>query len=176
MTSQLRKLLAAATPAPWGRETVGHENIAHIAGKVAHDLSKPLPDGIPPSTDATWVVNEDASKTVAFVGNGPKQTDNGELIVYLVNNAEKIADLIDATRVYLTGEYPTGTEHPADWRAGQVADALAALEDAPAATGTPPVPHRADQPTGPWPERGDTIRDDGPPPEPRRQRTMMEEY
>lgn len=68
---------------PWHRETVGHESTAGIAATVAADLNVPLDEGLPPNTDATWIVNAD-NKIVAFVGNGPRQTDNADAIIEAV--------------------------------------------------------------------------------------------
>lgn len=68
---------------PWHRETVGHESTAGIAAKVAADLNVPLAEGLPPNTDATWIVNAE-NKIVAFVGNGPRQTDNADAIIEAV--------------------------------------------------------------------------------------------
>ena len=69
---------------PWHRETVGHANVKKIAAKVARDLAVPLDEGVPANTDATWIVNAD-NKVVAFVGNGPRQTDNADAIIAAVS-------------------------------------------------------------------------------------------
>ena len=68
---------------PWHRETIGHANVEQIGHKVLHDLLVLLPDGLPPNTDATWIVNAD-NKIVAFVGNGPRQTENADAIIAAV--------------------------------------------------------------------------------------------
>lgn len=68
---------------PWHRETVGHASVGQIARQVALDLSSPPAEGIPPNTDATWIINAD-DKIVAFVGNGPRQTDNADAIIEAV--------------------------------------------------------------------------------------------
>lgn len=65
---------------PWHRETVGHLSTAGIVASVAADLNVPLDEGLPPNTDATWIVNAD-NKVVAFVGNGPRQTHNADAII-----------------------------------------------------------------------------------------------
>jgi hypothetical protein len=65
---------------PWTRETVGHSGLAPIVDKLDRSLAVPLPDGTPPSTDATWIISAD-NLIVAFVGNGPHQTDNADLII-----------------------------------------------------------------------------------------------
>jgi hypothetical protein len=69
----------AAARLPWHRETIGHANIGEIADIVGRDLAVPLPDGIPPSTDATWIVN-------------------GDLII------QAVADLNDAARLRAENE------------------------------------------------------------------------
>ncbi len=69
---------------PWHRETVGHLSTAGIAAKIAADLDFPLGEGLPPNTDATWIVNAD-NKVVAFVGNGPRQTHNADAIIAAVS-------------------------------------------------------------------------------------------
>jgi hypothetical protein len=69
---------------PWHRETVGHADIWEIAAKIAGSLAIPLAEGLPPNTDATWIVNAD-NRIVAFTGNGPRQTDNAELIIEAVS-------------------------------------------------------------------------------------------
>lgn len=72
-----------ALSVPWHRETVGHSSIEQIAMKVLADLSVPPGDGLEPNTDATWIANAD-NKIVAFVGNGPRQTDNADAIIEAV--------------------------------------------------------------------------------------------
>lgn len=81
---------------PWHRETIGHANIEQIAEQVARDLAVPLPDGIPPHTDATWIVNAD-NKIVAFVGNGPRQTENGDAIIDKFDEAGDAAATVTST-------------------------------------------------------------------------------
>ena len=71
---------------PWHRETVGHLSTAGIAAKNAADLDVRLAEGLPPNTDATWIVNAD-NKIVAFVGNGPRQTANADAIIAAVEAA-----------------------------------------------------------------------------------------
>lgn len=83
--------LAEALRLPWHRETIGHSNVQEIAAQVARDLAVPLPDGIPAHTDATWIVNAD-NKIVAFVGNGPRQTENADAII------EAVADTASAAQ------------------------------------------------------------------------------
>lgn len=75
--------LRAAASLPWTRETVGHATIGQIANSVAADLAVPPAGGVPPNTDATWISNA-AGRIVAFVGNGPRQTDNADLIIAAV--------------------------------------------------------------------------------------------
>jgi hypothetical protein len=75
---------------PWHRETVGHSSVEQIGHKVLHDLLVPLPDGIPPN-----------NKVVAFVGNGPRQTENADLIIRAVEAALTTPTGGDALRVAL---------------------------------------------------------------------------
>ncbi len=85
MTEQLRALSEAATPGPWMRRTEGNASVEQLGHKLLHDLLVPLPDDIPPSTDATYILTADGSKNVAFIGNGSRQTENGDFIVAAVN-------------------------------------------------------------------------------------------
>lgn len=59
---------------PWHRETIGHASVDQIAESVAASLHRN------DNTDATWLVDSE-DRIVAFVGNGPRQTDNGDLIL-----------------------------------------------------------------------------------------------
>jgi hypothetical protein len=62
---------------------VGHADIWEIARKITASLSVPLAEGLPPNTDATWIVDSE-NKVVAFVGNGRKQTANADAIIAAV--------------------------------------------------------------------------------------------
>lgn len=91
---------------PWRRETAGHRAIWEITGKVDIDLLKTQIDAGVPMTDATWIVNAD-NKIVAFVGNGPRQTENAAAIIEAVAGTEAYRRLaVDGTDVdqhlYLT--------------------------------------------------------------------------
>jgi hypothetical protein len=86
---ELRKLEAAATAGEWHRHTYGHANLTDIAAAVTYSIG--MTD--PPSTDASWLHANEDGPAVSFVGNGPKQTDNGDFIVALRNAAP---DLIAA--------------------------------------------------------------------------------
>lgn len=97
---------------PWHRETVGHASIGQIAAKVSLDLAHPLPDGIPPSTDATWIINAD-NKVVAFVGNGPRQVENADAIIAAVEAVTQLrADGWDVERKFYTYEFAAKNELP----------------------------------------------------------------
>lgn len=89
--AELVALAEKATPGPWVRVTEGNASVEQLAHKLLHDLSVPLAEGIPANTDATYVLTADGSKSVALVGNGPKQTDNGDFIVAAANLAEPLA-------------------------------------------------------------------------------------
>ncbi|HET7070127.1 MAG TPA: hypothetical protein VFI40_04840 [Nocardioides sp.] len=73
---------------PWHRETIGHRDHHEIAAQVARDLAFPLAEGLGPNTGATWIVNAD-NKIVAFVGNGPRQTDNADAIIAAVESVAR---------------------------------------------------------------------------------------
>lgn len=81
---RLRALSEAASPGPWRRQTEGNASVEQLGHKILHDLLVPLPNGSPPHTDATYLLTEDGAKNVAFIGNGPRQTDNGDFIVEAV--------------------------------------------------------------------------------------------
>jgi hypothetical protein len=63
----IRLQAPGALALPWHRETVGHADIWEIARKITASLSVPLAEGLPPNTDATWIVDSE-NKVVAFVG------------------------------------------------------------------------------------------------------------
>lgn len=82
MTHDLRR--------PWHRETIGHTGLAPIVNKIDFSLAVPPAPGVAPSTDATWIYDAE-DYIVCFVGNGPRQTENGDLIAAL-------PDLLDLLR------------------------------------------------------------------------------
>jgi hypothetical protein len=120
---RLRELSAAATAGPWERQTVGHSGLVEILDKIDHSLAVEPEPGIPPNTDATWVYGA-GDLITSFIGNGPKQTDNGELITYLRNRAEQLADVVAAARAYM--DWSVGCHDCAD--SGPLSTALAALD------------------------------------------------
>jgi len=85
-------------------------------------LGKALRNGEWRSTDASFVHadGEDGEgPSVAFTGNGPRQTDNADLIAALVNAAPLMLDVIEAARQANT----------AFWNNGPFVDALTAETD-----------------------------------------------
>ena len=97
---------ATASPAlPWHRETLGHADIDQIIESVAASLRRPLADGVPPSTDATWIVNAE-NQIVAFMGNGPRQTDNADLIIDAVDAVATMCVCGHEVAMHQTGEGP----------------------------------------------------------------------
>ena len=91
--ADLRALLAAATPGPWERSTEGHADIDGILAKTRAAL-----EANPLQTDATFVLCNEGTGTVALIGNGPKQTDNAALIVEAVNALPALLDIVDAAK------------------------------------------------------------------------------
>lgn len=85
-TDTPRTEAAADLRLPWHRETIGHRSTAGIVRQVAADLDVPLAEGLPPNTDATWIISAD-NRVVAFVGNGPRQTHNADAIIRAVEAA-----------------------------------------------------------------------------------------
>lgn len=77
--------LAEATPGPWLRHTYGHKDTrsqVRAAGKALRLTTATLREstGDPDieATDLTWVEHEHGS--ISLIGNGPRQTDNGDFI------------------------------------------------------------------------------------------------
>lgn len=63
---------------PWHRETIGHASIDEIAASIHASLAIHADN-----TDATWIIDSE-NRIVAFIGNGPRQTENGDLIIKAV--------------------------------------------------------------------------------------------
>jgi hypothetical protein len=74
MTTELRKLIAAATNGPW---SIG-EKIECAHGYYSREIT--WNDGLP----------------LAYVTSGSRRDINAAIIVYLVNRAEVTADLVEA--------------------------------------------------------------------------------
>lgn len=68
---------------PWHRETVGHASTRQIADKVLRNLRATERLTGVPMTDATWIYDAEGY-IVAFVGNGPRQTENADAIIEAV--------------------------------------------------------------------------------------------
>ncbi len=118
---------------PWHRETIGHANVEQIGHKVLHDLLVLLPDGLPPNTDATWIVNAD-NKIVAFVGNGPRQTENADAIIAAVAARQaaeqQVAVLVELRRdMHAHREQRAARYVPAAARPAALADLPAAARE-----------------------------------------------
>jgi len=81
----LRALSDAATPGPWERVTEGNHDQRHAAGSAFLSVmaTKAADNPDIEFSDMTWV--RAGFPNVCMVGNGPKQTENGDLIVAAVN-------------------------------------------------------------------------------------------
>lgn len=115
-------ILAAATPRPWERLTSGYrdteDQLAAIRGMLeAAEF---------PNTDMTHIVTPDLEWEVALVGNGPKQTDNGDLIVRAVNSYEAFLGLVEAADKALQAYVGTDTE----WSQAAETEAISRLRAA----------------------------------------------
>jgi hypothetical protein len=94
--ADIRAREAEATPGPWWRHTYGHRDTrsqVRAASKALRRTNATLREatGDPDieSTDLTWVEYEGGS--VAMVGNGPRQTENGD---FIANAREDIPALL----------------------------------------------------------------------------------
>lgn len=114
MTEELRAALAEATPGPWHRHTYGHRTILEIVEAIGRSLRFH-----PGNTDATYVhvdAPDDTGPTIAFIGNGPKQIENGRYIA--AANPETIAALLaenDRLRAALAAAVDAFDPMSPDW-------------------------------------------------------------
>lgn len=98
MSAHLRRLLAEATPGPWERVTVGNHDQRHAAGMAFLNVMAVRSEDNPEIdfSDLTYV--RSGWPNVCMTGNGPKQTDNADLIVAAVNALPVLLDVVDAAR------------------------------------------------------------------------------
>jgi hypothetical protein len=134
LIAKARERETAATPGPWHRHTYGHATVRRAAGQVTRGLFKTS------NTDLSYVHDgapDDDGASVALIGNGPKQTDNADLIVAARNDYPLLLDVLDEfvgaaadahALAYLSGVLP---DHAKEWRDCQneiCARRLAAIE------------------------------------------------
>ena len=112
--ARLAQLEAAATPGPWHRHTYGHRSVRQAAGVVTRALFHST------HTDLSYVhgdAPDGEGPSVCLTGNGPKQTDNADLIVALRNAAPAIIDVMRAVDpaleaanavIYAVSRHPRG--------------------------------------------------------------------
>lgn len=120
----LRARLEAATPGPWGRFTDGHEHIDDIAQCLFDSLAATESSAGCQMTDATWV--DGGERLVAFIGNGPRQTHNGDLIAHARQDLPALLALADAAEWHRSQHQRTRS-----WEGCVVCHALAAVEALP---------------------------------------------
>lgn len=92
----IRSVAAGATPGPWERVTYGHKDRRSQLRAVGRALHKRVPGTDLVPTDLTWVECE--GKTVALVGNGPMQTENGDFIAVARDAIPMLIAELDAAR------------------------------------------------------------------------------
>ena len=127
MTDELRRLLVEATPGPWERVTEGNYDQRHAAAQAFLSVmaTKAKDDSDIQFSDLTYI--RAGFPNVAMVGNGPKQTENGDLIVAAVNALPDLLAVVDAARV-VVGEPANGSGFTA--ARARLADAFARLDGA----------------------------------------------
>ena len=105
----IRARVAAATEGPWTRVTVGHGGLIDQLAAVGHALEatnrKAFPQERYLMTDLTWV--ETDTQPVALVGNGPKQTENGDLLAHARQDVPALLAIADAAAA-VEAMYPGG--------------------------------------------------------------------
>lgn len=107
--ARLRELSDAATPGMWVRSTEGHASELDVLLGVGTSLRRG--GGEIRWTDATYILHGDGTPgTIAFVGNGPRQADNGEFIVASVAFVRSLLDLDDRSRAALVAALLDGHE------------------------------------------------------------------
>lgn len=128
-TGELRRLLDEATTGPWERVTEGSHNQRDAAAKAFLSVwaTRAADNAAIDFTDLTFV-REPGDRNVAMVGNGPKQTENGDLIVAAVNALPVLLDVVEAAKGYM--DHLGDLAHPDDDECCDTLErAVAALAD-----------------------------------------------
>jgi hypothetical protein len=94
----IRQRLAAATPGPLERETWGYRDLDDQADHVRRNLALQY-SGEVTATDMTWV--SEGERFIALIGNGPKQTENGDLIAHAPTDLAALLAVADAAAAAL---------------------------------------------------------------------------